>query len=128
MIRAFLDENYELLRPDSGKDFVEFAKDLIKSKYDKGKIGVSSYKNHISYLNKFSEFLLMTSKGTHGADNELIYVGEISVQQFLGVEDKLVRKYRDEGLLGHTKIEGKYWYNQKDVADFLERNKHKSFK
>ena len=78
VIRAFLDEIFELLRPHSGKDFVEFAKDLIKSKYDKGKIGVSSYKNHISYLNKFSEFLLMTNKGTHGTDNELIYVGEIT--------------------------------------------------
>ena len=78
VIRAFLDENFELLRPDSGKDFVEFANELVKSKYDKGKIGVSSYKNHVSYLNKFSEFLLMTNKGTHGADNELIYVGEIT--------------------------------------------------
>ena len=64
VIRAFLDENYELLRPDSGKDFVEFAKELIKSKYDKGKIGVSSYKNHISYLNlKSATIIQYTIKG-----------------------------------------------------------------
>ena len=42
VIRAFLDENYELLRPDSGKDFVEFAKDLIQAKYNKGRISVST--------------------------------------------------------------------------------------
>ena len=41
VIRAFLDENFELLRPDSGKDFVEFANELVKSKYDKGKIGLA---------------------------------------------------------------------------------------
>ena len=75
------------------------------------------------------------------------YYNNKEVQQLLNVDDKLIRKYRDEGLLGHTKVEGKYWYNhrdegllghtkvegkywynQKDVADFLERNKHKSFK
>ena len=55
------------------------------------------------------------------------YYNNKKVQQLLNVDDKLIRKYRDEGLLGHTKVEGKYWYNQKDVADFLEKNKHKSF-
>lgn len=78
VIRAFLDENFELLRPDSGKDFVEFAKGLIQTKFDKGKIAVSTRENGISAINKFSEFLLMTGKGTHGTDNELIYVGEIN--------------------------------------------------
>ena len=78
VIRAFLDENFELLRPDSGKDFVEFANELVKSKYDKGKIGVSTRENDLSAINQFSEFLLMTGKGTHGADNEQIYVGEIN--------------------------------------------------
>lgn len=53
------------------------------------------------------------------------YYNNKEVQQFLGVEDKLVRKYRDEGLLGYTKAKGKY--SQKDIVDFLEKNKHKSF-
>ena len=55
------------------------------------------------------------------------YYNNKEVQQLLNVDDKLIRKYRDEGLLGHTKVEGKYWYNQKDVVDFLEKNKYKSF-
>ena len=49
------------------------------------------------------------------------------VQQFLGVGDKLVRKYRDKGLLSYTKAEGVYRYSQKDITDFLEKNKYKSF-
>ena len=55
------------------------------------------------------------------------YYNNKDLQQFLGVENRLVRKYRDEGLLGYTKVGGKYWYSQKDFADFLEKNKHKSF-
>jgi len=78
VIRAFLEDNYELLRPDSGKDFVEFAKGLVINKHEKGKIGVSTRENDLSAINQFSEFLLMNGKGTHGADNEQIYVGEIN--------------------------------------------------
>ena len=78
VIRAFLEGNFETLRPDGGLDFVEFAKERIQRKYDMGKIGVSTYKNGCSYLNQFSKFLLMTEKGTHGADKNKIYVGEIT--------------------------------------------------
>ena len=49
------------------------------------------------------------------------------VQQLLGIDDKYIRKYRDEGLINYTKAEGAYWYSQKDIVDFLEKNKHKSF-
>ena len=42
------------------------------------------------------------------------------VQQLLGIDDKYIRKYRDEGLLGYTKVKGKYLYSQKDITDFLE--------
>ena len=55
------------------------------------------------------------------------YYSNKELQQFLGVEDKLVRKYRDKGLLSYTKAEGVYRYSQKDIVDFLEKNKHKSF-
>lgn len=55
------------------------------------------------------------------------YYNNKEVQQFLGVEDKLVRKYRDEGLLGYTKAKGKYRYSLQDIVGFLEKNKHKSF-
>jgi integrase len=78
VIRAFLEDNYELLRPDSGKDFVEFAKGLVINRHDKRKIGVSTRENDLSAINQFSKFLLMNGKGTHGADNEQIYVGEIN--------------------------------------------------
>ena len=55
------------------------------------------------------------------------YYNNKEVQMLLGVEDKLIRKYRDEGLLAYSKVGDKYWYSQKDISDFLERNKHKAF-
>ena len=45
----------------------------------------------------------------------------------LGIDDKYIRKYRDEGLLGYTKVKGKYLYSQKDITDFLEKIMYKSF-
>ena len=48
-------------------------------------------------------------------------------QQLLGIDDKYIRKYQDEGLLGYTKVKGKYLYSLQDIVGFLEKNKHKSF-
>ena len=89
IIRSFLNDNDAALRPDGGKDFIAFAKDMIENRYNKGKIGVSTWKNGVSYLNQFAGFLLLEHKGTHGEHKEFIYVSEIS-------EDLLLdfRKYR----------------------------------
>lgn len=77
VIRSFLEDNDSVLRPDSGKDFIEFAKEFIENRYEKGKIGFSTCKNAISYLHQFEEFLLLEHKGTHGEHKEFIYVSEI---------------------------------------------------
>lgn len=76
IIRSFLDDNDAVLRPDEEKDFIAFVKELIESRYNKGKIGVSTWKNGVSYLNQFAEFLLLEHKGTHGEHKEFIYVME----------------------------------------------------
>ena len=48
VIRSFLEDNDNALRPDEGKDFIEFAKELMEKHYEKGKIGFSTCKNGIS--------------------------------------------------------------------------------
>ena len=45
----------------------------------------------------------------------------------LGVEEKLIRKYREQGLLAYSKIGDKYWYSQQDVSNFLEKTHYGSF-
>jgi len=35
VIRSFLEDNDNALRPDEGKDFIEFAKELMEKHYEK---------------------------------------------------------------------------------------------
>ena len=48
-------------------------------------------------------------------------------RELLNVEEKLIRKYREEGLLSYSKVGDKYWYSQHDVIEFLNRNKYEAF-
>lgn len=50
--------------------------------------------------------------------NKKVYTNE-DLRELLQVNDKLIRKYRNEGLLGYHKSGGKYWYEESDVTEFL---------
>ncbi len=41
------------------------------------------------------------------------------VKELLGIQDKLLKKYRDDGLLGYSQIGDKYWYQQDDIDKLL---------
>lgn len=47
---------------------------------------MSTWKNGISYLNKFEEYLLLEHKGTHSEHKELIYVSEINEDLLIDFE------------------------------------------
>lgn len=49
---------------------------------------------------------------------KMVYTNE-DLREMLGVNDKLIRKYRTEGLLSFTKIGDKFWYTWKDVEELL---------
>ena len=49
------------------------------------------------------------------------------VQELLHINDKLIRKYREQGLIGYTKVGDKYWYTRKDVESFLRNSHHQAF-
>ncbi len=44
------------------------------------------------------------------------------VKELLGIHDKLLKKYRDEGLLAYRQVGDKYWYTQADIDQFLASN------
>lgn len=77
VIKAILN-NEPVMRADSGKDFVEFARERLNSKYTRNKIGYSRYKNGCSALKVFKEFLVSTGRGTYKTDG--IYVGEMTCE------------------------------------------------
>lgn len=41
------------------------------------------------------------------------------VKDFLNIQDRLLKKYRDDGLLGYSQVGDKYWYTQDDIDNFL---------
>ena len=42
-----------------------------------------------------------------------------SLKELLGVGDKLIKQYRDNGLLSFTQVGDKFWYSQEDVHKSL---------
>ena len=45
----------------------------------------------------------------------------------LGINEKLLRKYRYNGLLSYSKCGDKYWYTQTDIDEFIAKNKREAF-
>ncbi len=46
------------------------------------------------------------------------------MRELLHVNNKLLKKYRDSGLLVYSYSGGKYWYTQDDVREFLKNIKN----
>ena len=49
------------------------------------------------------------------------------MKKILGVGDKLLKKYRDDGLLSYSQVRDKFFYSDKDLAEFLQKNHRNSF-
>lgn len=49
------------------------------------------------------------------------------VRLILGVDERLIRKYRDYGYLSYHRQDDKYWYPGSDIIDFLERTHYPAF-
>lgn len=77
VIKDFLQDK-PLTRKDGGKDFADFALERLKGKYTRKNISYSRYKNGVSALNMFGEFLVSCKLGTYKPN--AIYLGEISCE------------------------------------------------
>lgn len=45
----------------------------------------------------------------------------------LNVDDRLIKKYRDNGLLSFHRVGDKYWYRGSDIMAFLDSNRYEMF-
>lgn len=59
---------------------------------------------------------------TPTSTNGITLYNNETLKELLGVQDKLIKKYRDDGLLPFHKVGDKFWYTQEDVDLFLSRN------
>ena len=46
----------------------------------------------------------------------------------LGVSERTIRRYREDGYLSYTKVGDKYYFSDDDVREFLMNNHFESFK
>lgn len=81
-IQKFMEGEDEELREDHGEDFFEFAYARINRKKELGGKGTSpsNIENNISYIKQFEKFVKYEHKGTHGANKEKLYVGDITTE------------------------------------------------
>ena len=49
------------------------------------------------------------------------------IREVLGVQDNLIRKYRDDGKLAYHKEGDKFWYLQEDIDQFLSHNHYEAY-
>ena len=47
------------------------------------------------------------------------------IRLILGVDERLIKKYRDNGFLSYYRQDDKYWYRGADILDFLKRRKRR---
>lgn len=47
--------------------------------------------------------------------------GNREMKEVLGIQDKLLKKYRDNGWLGFHQVGDKYWYTDENLRDFMLR-------
>lgn len=45
----------------------------------------------------------------------------------LGVSANTLKKYRENGYIGYSKIDDKFYYSRKDITDFLKNTHHSAF-
>ena len=59
-------------------------------------------------------------------DPNYIY-NNTDIRLILGVDDRLIKKYRDNGYLTYYRQDDKYWYRGYDILNFLKRSKYEAF-
>lgn len=50
-----------------------------------------------------------------------------AIKELLGIQDKLLKKYRDDGLLPYHQIGDKYWYTREDVENLLSNSYYEAY-
>lgn len=72
---------------------------------------------------KIEELNTRVSSINHTSISKTLYTNS-EVKELLGIGDKLLKKYRDDGKLGFTQVGDKFWYTLDDLEKFLYHENH----
>lgn len=116
-IKRFISGDNTLLREDRGIGFLDYAREVMKKKYDHKKIRVATYKNGLTNINQIEKFL----KSRENKDGDF-FIGDITegivrdfllwelnrgrkqdtVEKYLGTISKVCAYASEHGLLPKT--------------------------
>lgn len=77
-------------------------------------------------LCKGIDVCIKSMREVHESVDLRIYTSQ-QVCDMLGINAKLLRQYRYNGMLAYSRVGDKYWYTQKDIDEFVENNKRPAF-
>lgn len=49
------------------------------------------------------------------------------IKELLSIEDKTLRRYRDEGKLAYYRENDKYWYTKEGITQFLKEHRNDAY-
>ena len=83
--------------------------------------------NEIAKLKKeIHELGLSNHQQNLKIEAEKLYTNK-DIRTILKVDERLIKKYRNEGQLTFYRYGDKYWYMGKDILQFLVKNKFEAF-
>jgi len=141
IILGFICGDDRPLRADKGQDFATYALDVLEKQYQRRKIRISTYKNSVSILNQFTNFM-SEKEGERGGG---LYVGNITeelvrdfvtwelgrgrktdtVKKYLELICKICRCASEEGLLCKASVQA---ISDIVLKDSLDDNSARSIK
>lgn len=69
---------------------------------------------------------LVEQEMKEGINKDALYNNK-EIKLLLGVNEKVIKRYRDNGLISFHRINDKYWYLGKDIMEFLKRIRYEAF-
>ena len=73
----------------------------------------------INRLNSYLVELIQEVKDLKNKINPKKIYNNQDIKNLLDIKDKVLKKYRDEGILGFHRVGDKFWYTQEDIDKFL---------
>ena len=80
-------------------------------------------KTWINILDQLKELSVLASQVRRRFDPQTAdgYMDSADTCRVLNITKRTLQSYRDKGILPYTRIGGKFFYRERDLADYLER-------
>lgn len=81
-----------------------------------------------SQLISFAKIVIKEYESSAPSTKPQFLFNNKTLQRYLGVNHRLLAKYRNDGYLGYSQVGEKFFYTQEDVEKFLQSNYYAAYK